>query len=1157
MNFNKLKSKIVFIVIFLNSFVLFSQNENLDHTHSKKIRINNPTSAVLLKVQEAGIDLRCGAFFEDNTLFMELNSSEIESLNKAKVQYIIEIEDLAKFTSERVAIDLPIAKAQLEVEKNKKKLGIKSTNNEKSSASITSVIVDNYLQYAGLNEVDWMTPTNFNLGSMGGCLTFSEMKAELDQMYTYSQTNGLNIVSQKANASSSGQKTWGNPSGTITNPQNNGPATYTGQGNTRWDPETIWYVRITGNQSGTPENTKPQMLFTSMIHSREVSALMNNIYFMWYLIENYNTNPAIKELVDNNELYFVPVVNPDGLRWNEHIDSVADGLVDDGGGMQRKNLRPLTGGTGNTSVDRGVDLNRNFDYFWGYNNIGSSGTQTASNYRGPSRASEPETQIMVNFILNRNFKTSVWNHSYANSVPHPYGGIPTKKSGREDEFYRWHEEMTRYNRYLYGATIFYESNGLPDDWMAGSYDNGIDPPVADLNGSFGSGQGILGTTPEHGSSGFWPAPSLIVPIAKQSMRISFGTAYYGGKYAKLHDLTQSNITSITSGLNFGIERIGQTGSDFTVTVTPISSNINSISSPATEIGMNVLEQRTVTATLELNPAITANEKIEYNVKLSNDNGIIYEANFEKYYQPTVLFNHIPDTNGLTGWTQSGGWINSTADAYSNTNSLSTGTYSNNATKTLTTTNSYDFSNSTEVLVQFYSKWDIERNYDFVEVLGSPDGGTNWISLKGKYTKPEATSATTSHDNKSATYANFQANSKGQIYDGDRMDNWVMEEIVIDDTYSTLLNSSTAKIRFNFRTDALNVSENYSTTSDGFFIDDFKIIKVVEPCVLSVPTNVSVIAITADSATASWDNIPSATYDLRYRVFGASSWIDVNSLVSANYNFNSLSVSTQYEVQVRAKCATNSSSYSSSLTFTTLAANYCPSQGNSIAFEYISNVQLNSVNNNSQSTTSLGYSDYTSSVIFPNLDLNSINNTISVTKYWPNGIYSEAVVVWIDYNKNGTFESSEIVLNTASNTNTPVSNTFTVPGTATLGNTRMRVSMKYNAAPSSCEIFAEGEVEDYTVNIIDSTLGIEDEILSTFSIYPNPVSTGEITIKMPNEIHDFDITVSNVLGQKVYAKKVQNNFDNTELVNTTNFMSGIYFITVSTQLGKATKKLIIN
>ena len=58
--------------------------------------------------------------------------------------------------------------------------------------------------------------------------------------------------------------------------------------------------------------------------------------------------------------------------------------------------------------------------------------------------------------------------------------------------------------------------------------------------------------------------------------------------------------------------------------------------------------------MQLDPAITANEKIEYNVKLSNDDGIIYEVNYEKYYQPiSLLFDHDPDTDGLTGWTQSG------------------------------------------------------------------------------------------------------------------------------------------------------------------------------------------------------------------------------------------------------------------------------------------------------------------------------------------------------------------------------------------------------------------------------------------------------------------------------------------------------------------------
>ncbi len=864
---------------------------NFSQEKHSRIKINNPTQATMRMLAEKGIDLKCGAVHDRNSLTLELNDIEINSLKNINIPFRVEINDLTKFYSERAAREKSST--------NYKSKASQQTDQSQFRASVSNIIQDNFIQYTGCDEINWVEPTNFHFGTMGNCLSVSEMLTELDEMYTYSQTNSLDIVSQKLDASPSGQKTWGNPSTTITNPQDNGPASYSGQGTTRWDPQTINYIRITGNQSSTAEGTRPQILFTSMIHSREVSALMNNIYFMWYLIENYNSNDAIKELVDNNELYFVPVVNPDGLRWNEHLNS-------GGGGMQRKNCRPNTGSTTNTTADRGVDLNRNFDYYWNYNNIGSSGTPSSGTYRGPSPASEPETQIMEDFILNRNFQTGVWNHSYANSVPHPYGGVPSLQSNREDEFYRWHEEMTRYNRYLYGATIFYESNGLPDDWMLGG--------LADNNGSTGSGQAILATTPEHGSTGFWPNNANVTLNAERSMRISLATAYYGGKYAKLHDLTQSNLSGTTADLDFGIERIGQTGSDFTVTVTAISLNITGVTQAGTETGMSALEQRTVTAQLQLSGGILANEKIEYNVKLSNDNGIIYEVDFEKYYQPTLLFDHDPDTDGLTGWTQSGGWNNTSADAYSLNDALSTGTYSNNATKTLTTTNSFDLSSSDKVIVQFYTKWDLERNYDFVEVLGSTNG-TNWTALCANYTKPNATSNTTSHDNKGGT-SNFQANSDGQVYDGDRMDNWVMDEIAIDASNNSFLNgTTTAQFRFNFRTDASNVSENYSTTSDGFFLDDFKVISVQIPCDnSSSPTGLTVDSVTTSSASIIWDNVPSATYDLRYRIVGAPTWTEITDIATNSYNITGLTFN-DYEVQISTRCVSSTSSYSLSQNFT--------------------------------------------------------------------------------------------------------------------------------------------------------------------------------------------------------------------------------------------------
>ena len=882
----------------------------LQLTHSQdsfsRITISNPNHETLHLLAEQGIDLRCGIAHDQNTnnVTIDISNTDKQVLDNLGIPYQTKINNVSSFYAERAIRDLPAAIRAAEFENS---LTIASRNNsDLQRGSISSSTLDNYLQYGELNEKDWLKPLNFELGSMGGCYTLSQAMTELDDMRAYSEANGLDIVSVKQDASPIGQTTWGNPATTITN---NG-LTYQGQGSTRWDPQTIYYIRITGNESSTPEGTKPQILFTSMIHSREVSALMNNMYFMWYIIENYNTDPAIQELVDNNELYFVPVVNPDGLRWNEHLDQFISGS---GGGMQRKNLRPNTGGTTNTSDNRGVDLNRNFDYFWGSAGIGSSGNPSSDSYRGPSRASEPETQIMVDFILSRNFKTAIWNHSFANSIPHPYGGNPSFVSGREDEMHQWHEDMTKYNRYVSGATIFTPANGIADDWMLGGSTDG--------NGSNGSGQNIIATTPEHGGEWFWPTPSTIIPIAKRSMRISLMNAYYGGKYAKFHDLTQSDITNLNPTLDFAIERLGQTTSNFTLTITPISSNITNIVSPPTQSGMAVLEQRNLSAAMTLNPSIQPNEKIEYTIALSNDDGVFYEATIEKYFQPNVLLFSDPQV-GFTDWNATG-WNRTSAGGYNGSRAFRTQDavpYANNATKTMTTANTYDLSNSNEVLVQFYTKWDLERNYDFVELQASTNG-TNWINLNGKYTKPSSSSSTNGHDNKPfSSSANFQNNnSSGHLYDGDRMDKWVMEEIVINDFNNTsIFGASNVSFRFRMRSDPDNEFENYSANGEGFFIDDFKIIGLNIPCDnANPPTNLSASNITTTSADISWENITSATFDLRYRETGTFTWNTITDISDVTQTISGLNPITEYEVQIATRCNTTLSAFSASEVFTTL------------------------------------------------------------------------------------------------------------------------------------------------------------------------------------------------------------------------------------------------
>ena len=234
------------------------------------------------------------------------------------------------------------------------------------------------------------------------------------------------------------------------------------------------------------------------------------------------------------------------------------------------------------------------------------------------------------------------------------------------------------------------------------------------------------------------------------------------------------------------------------------------------------------------------------------------------------------------------------------------------------------------------------------------------------------------------------------------------------------------------------------------------------CNATVPTGVSTTGVTSSEATVNWEEVSGATYNVRYRATGTSSW--TTSAVSAtSTSLSGLSASTQYEVQVRSKCSSGNSNYSNSVNFTTpaITISYCNSKGASVADEYIQKVELGSINNTS--TGGNGYSDFTS--ISTSL-LKGEDNTITITPRWTGTLYNEGYGVFIDYNQDGDFsDAGEVVYTKAPSKTTPVVGSFTVPTGATEGATRMRIVLKYNATPTACEAsFQYGEVEDYTVVI---------------------------------------------------------------------------------------------
>ncbi|MEW6412975.1 MAG: M14 family zinc carboxypeptidase [Candidatus Zixiibacteriota bacterium] len=250
-----------------------------------------------------------------------------------------------------------------------------------------------------------------------------------------------------------------------------------------------WVVKVSDNP-GVDED-EPEVFYNSLIHAREPAGAAALLYFLEYLVANYGTDPEVTYLVDNRELFFCPVANPDGYYYNEEI-------APNGGGMWRKNRRE------NYDGSYGVDLNRNWGEKWGYDNLGSSPVPNYETYRGTAGFSEPETENLRNFIVSRDF-TIVHNfHTYSNlELWSP--SYDRFFDLRQEYYANLGDTITQYNNYTPGVGwTLYPTNGDSDDWIWG--DTLSKPAIISLTVEIGSS-----------SDGFWPSPSRIPILCEQNL----------------------------------------------------------------------------------------------------------------------------------------------------------------------------------------------------------------------------------------------------------------------------------------------------------------------------------------------------------------------------------------------------------------------------------------------------------------------------------------------------------------------------------------------------------------------------------------------------------------------------------------------------------------
>src|SRR5215218_3657994 len=135
-------------------------------------------------------------------------------------------------------------------------------------------------------------------------------------------------------------------------------------------------LKVTKNANQLADGARPATLYMGTVHAREWIATEVDRRLMHHFIDNYGKNAEITNLVNTRELWFMPVANPDGYQYTFTTER-----------LWRKNLRDNNADGTLTNGD-GVDLNRNYDERWDYDNEGSSTERSSDTYRGTAPRSE-------------------------------------------------------------------------------------------------------------------------------------------------------------------------------------------------------------------------------------------------------------------------------------------------------------------------------------------------------------------------------------------------------------------------------------------------------------------------------------------------------------------------------------------------------------------------------------------------------------------------------------------------------------------------------------------------------------------------------------------------------------------------------------------------
>lgn len=304
---------------------------------------------------------------------------------------------------------------------------------------------------------------------------------------------------------------------------------------------------------------------------------------------------------------------------------------------------------------------------------------------------------------------------------------------------------------------------------------------------------------------------------------------------------------------------------------------------------------------------------------------------------------------------------------------------------------------------------------------------------------------------------------------------------------------------------------------------------------------------ATGLTYQWQSSPNGT-----------TWTNINN-ATANPYVTTQAVTTYYRCKL--SCGTNAAI--SGIVQVAQKNCYCNTGlgGGTCGTDDITNVKITntSLNNSSFCNTSIDDDVYTR--VEETTATVTLNRKSTYQLVLESNDSDMSASLWIDYNQNGLFESSEWTEIATASLGTTITNNFTIPAAAPLGKTGMRIRTRTsgfdNGGVDACTSFATGETEDYMITIGDPT-AVGDNLLvsSNTALVPNPAHDYVKIQFADNSLRSQEILVTDVSGKEIMALRDLKNSSEIEL-NVSSLKSGLYLVHIQTEQGRTVKTLVVD